>query len=193
MGFRQPVAIIPNGIDIPSPIEKTPGGMRTLLFLGRIHPVKGLDMLLPAWGSVQVCFPDWELRIIGPDNGGYLDKMRSLASKLGLMRVEFFGPLFGAEKWQAYAEADLFVLPTCSENFGMSVAEALASGMPAIVTRGAPWSGLSGYGAGWWVEPSRDALVASLENAMALPADSLMAMGQCGRGLHSAIGHVTHQ
>lgn len=181
MGFRQPVAIIPNGIDIPPLMAKTKSGTRTLLFLGRIHPVKGLDMLLPAWGAVQERFPDWQLRIVGPDNGGYLDKMLTLASKLGLRRVEFCGSLYGAEKLRAYAEADLFVLPTYSENFGMSVAEALATGTPAIVTDSAPWSGLSEHEAGWWIETSRDALVASLERAMASSADTLAAMGRRGR------------
>lgn len=68
MGFRQPVAVIPNGIDIPKRWPKTPSQSCTLLFLGRIHPKKGIDVLLHAWRAVMNRFPDWDLQIIGPDN-----------------------------------------------------------------------------------------------------------------------------
>lgn len=180
MGFRQPVAIIPNGVDIPALANETTCGMRTLLFLGRIHPIKGLDMLLPAWAAVQARFPDWRLRITGPDNG-YLSQARNLASALGLQRVEFSGALYGEEKWHAYQDADLFVLPTYSENFGMSVAEALAAGTPAIVTQGAPWSGLVTEKAGLWIEIGLDPLVAALEALLLHSHDELSAMGQRGR------------
>lgn len=181
LGFKQPVAIIPNGIDVPDLGEKKPGAMRTLLFLGRIHRKKGLDILLPAWGAVQHRFPDWRLKIVGPDNSGYLAQMRRLAAGLGLDRVEFAGPLYGSEKTLAYAQADLFVLPTYSENFGISVAEALAAGTPAIVTKGAPWEGLSSHGCGWWIDIGVDPLISCLENAMSRSHDELDEMGQRGR------------
>lgn len=181
MGFRQPVAIIPNGIDIPELQPKAEKDYRTLLFLGRVHPVKGLDMLLPAWRVVQDRFPDWHLKIVGPDNRGHLGEMRRLASELLLERIEFSGGLFGAQKWQAYRDADLFVLPTYSENFGMSVAEALAAGTPTIVSKGAPWSGLDTRKAGWWIDIGIDPLVACLEQALAESSNSLTAMGLRGR------------
>jgi len=180
MGFRQPVAVLPNGIDIPPLQEKPAGGQRTLLFLSRIHPKKGLDMLLPAWRAVQDRFPEWRLRIVGPDNGGYLGKMKSLAADLGVTRVEFMGAVYGQHKWQMYHDADLFVLPTHSENFGMAVAEALAAGTPAIVTKGAPWAELEQRGAGWWIEIGVDPLVACLEQALACPTETLEHMGQQG-------------
>lgn len=181
MGFRQPVAIIPNGIDVP-PFESKQGGMvRTLLFLGRVHPKKGLDMLLPAWQAVQDRFPDWRLMIAGPDNGGYLDEMQHLAAQLHLKRIEFSGELKGREKLEAYRRADIFVLPTYSENFGMTVAEALAAGTPAIVTHGAPWEGLNQHDAGWWIEVGKDSLVACLEDALARSHDALAEMGLHGR------------
>jgi len=181
MGFRQPVAVIPNGIDVPPQMVRLRKGVRTLLFLGRINPIKGLDMLLPAWQAVQSRFPNWQLRIVGADNGGYLDKLRALAAELGLERVEFCGPLYGQDKWRAYGEADLFVLPTYSENFGLAVAEALAAGTPAIVTRGAPWHGLETQGAGWWIEIGLDPLVACLESALIQSSVVLAVMGQQGR------------
>lgn len=185
MGFRQPVAIIPNGIDIPDLVPKTlnesRNESRTLLFLGRVHPIKGLDMLLPVWRAVQGRFLEWRLRIVGPDNRGYLAEMQRLASELHLERVEFSGALRGEQKWQAYQEADLFVLPTYSENFGMAVAEALAAGTPAIVTRGAPWAGLEQQGAGWWIDIGVDSLVACLEDALSHSPESLAEIGQNGR------------
>jgi glycosyltransferase involved in cell wall biosynthesis len=181
MGFPQPVAIIPNGIDIPGLPAKVVRPHRTLLFLGRIHPIKGLDMLLPAWRAVQDRFPDWQLRIVGPDNGGYLSQMQRMVVDLRLKRIEFCGALYGEQKWTAYRQADLFVLPTYSENFGMAVAEALASGTPAIVSKGAPWPGLVRQGAGWWVDIGMDPLVACLENALARPATELAKMGSRGR------------
>lgn len=181
MGFKQPVAIIPNGIDIPL-LKRVPRNeVRTLLFLGRIHPKKGLDFLIKAWQVVSPRFPEWHLRIIGPDNDGYLPRIEALASELKLARIAFYGPLYGEAKLNAYREAELFVLPTHSENFGMTVAEALAAGTPAIVTRGAPWSGLETHGAGWWIEIGLDPLVSCLEDALAQPRKALQIMGERGR------------
>jgi len=181
MGFRQPVAIIPNGVDIPQGKPNRSRDSRTLLFLGRIHPIKGLDLLLPAWAAVQSRFPEWRLRIVGPNDGGYLPRMRQLADKLKLQRIEFAGALLGDAKWRAYLDAELFVLPTYSENFGMTVAEALASGIPAVVTKGAPWRGLKEHGAGWWIDTNLSSLVASLDDALSRPRNELTAMGVQGR------------
>jgi glycosyltransferase involved in cell wall biosynthesis len=186
LGFRQPVAIIPNGIDIPNPRPKVPGDSRTLLFLGRIHPVKGLDVLLPAWRAVQDRFPEWRLVIAGNDDGyygksGYLDELHILVQKLGVKRIEFRGELRGAIKLKAYQDADLFVLPSYSENFGVTVAEALAAGTPAVVTKGAPWSGLVKQGGGWWIDMGIEPLVACLEDALPRSAPELDVMGIRGR------------
>lgn len=181
LGFHQPVAVIPNGIDIPDLKEQPQGKYRTLLFLGRVHPIKGLDLLLPAWQTIQYRFPDWRLRIVGPDNGGYLAQMQTLAKKLALTRIEFAGAVYGQQKWQVYRDADLFVLPTYSENFGMAVAESLAAGTPAVVTKGAPWQGLETQGAGWWIDIGLDPLVAALEQALAGSPAVLEEMGQRGR------------
>ncbi|MCP9451546.1 MAG: glycosyltransferase [Nitrospira sp.] len=182
LGFRQPVAIIPNGIDIPEPIPKREQPLRTLLFLSRIHPKKGLDLLLPAWQAVQDHFPAWRLVIAGPrDSDGYLEKMQALAAQLELKRLEFIGEVKGAQKWETYSQADLFVLPTYSENFGNVVAEALASGIPAIVSKGAPWAGLVEKRAGWWIDIGVAPLVSCLMQALALSSDQLSEMGQRGR------------
>ena len=181
LGFKQPVCIIPGGVDIfplQTPKETSP---RHLLFLGRIHPVKGIDILLRAWSRVQTHFPDWTLDIAGPDDGGYLPEMQRLASSLKLERVAFLGPLYGEEKRRAYESASLFVLPTHSENFGMTVAESLAAGTPAIVTKGAPWSKLPGMRAGWWIDIGTEPLTACLKESLNLPQEQLLRMGQAGK------------
>jgi glycosyltransferase involved in cell wall biosynthesis len=166
LGFTQPVCMLPNGIDLPPLIRGTHDGRRQLLFLGRIHPQKGVEVLLRAWQVVAGRFPEWELRIAGPEQRGYLARMQALAAQLRLERIEFSGPAYGEAKLRAYRQASLFVLATYSESFGVTVAEALAAGTPAIVTQGAPWAGLVEQGAGWWIEMGLDPLVACLEQEM---------------------------
>jgi glycosyltransferase involved in cell wall biosynthesis len=186
LGFNQPVAVIPNGIDVPELMLRTPSSFRTLLFLGRIHPVKGVDVLLNAWAAVMDRFADWRLLVVGTDMGyrkecGYLETLKALATKLKAKRITFVGPLYGEAKLAAYREAGLFVLPSHSENFGVTIAESLAAGTPAIVTKGAPWSGLAEQGAGWWIDIGVDALVACLKEAMAQSRDELARRGINGR------------
>jgi glycosyltransferase involved in cell wall biosynthesis len=181
LGFKQPVCIISCGVNLDPLMKKQDGGRRQLLFLGRIHPIKGVDNLLHAWHAIENKFSDWDLHITGPDEDGYLAEMQALAAKLQLQRVFFRGPLFGEDKKAAYSNASLYVLPTHSENFGITVAEALAAGVPAIVTKGAPWEGLEKYGAGWWIEIGVEPLVACLEQAIAQSDVKLASMGQAGR------------
>lgn len=184
LGFRQPVAIIPNGIDIPAlPLGEPRRGERsTLLFLGRVHRIKGVDQLLHAWGALNGRYPEWDLAIVGPsDPPGYLDEMQALATRLGLARVSFPGVLYGSAKSEAYWNADLFVLPTHSENFGLVIGEALAHACPVITTREAPWAGLETERCGWWIEDSLEALTAALDHAMSLGRGALAEMGTHGR------------
>jgi len=177
-----PVAIIPNGIDVPDgPVPTRPGGMRTLLFLSRIHPKKGIDLLLHAWQRLEQRHPNWRLAIVGTGETEHVAHVKALAARLDVRRVDFSGPAYGAAKDAAYVGASLFVLPTHSENFAMVVAEALAHGCPAVVTRGAPWSGLDTEHCGWWIENDPDVLHATLDHALSLPPDALAVMGQNGR------------
>jgi glycosyltransferase involved in cell wall biosynthesis len=182
-GLRNPVAVIPNGIDLPVLTSDTaPAAVeRTLLSLGRIHPKKGLDRLVRTWSKVESDFPAWRLKIVGPDELGYTAKLKNLASELALSRVTFAAPLYGPEKFAALQDADLFALATLNENFGLVVAEALASGTPALSTTGAPWSGLVTHGCGWWVDPEIDSLAAVLAEAMSMPRRALKDMGSKGR------------
>jgi glycosyltransferase involved in cell wall biosynthesis len=181
MGFMQPVAIIPNGIDVPLYRPKQEGPIRTLLFLGRLHPVKGIDSLLRSWARLQSEFTEWRLQISGPGDEDYVRSLKLLSSQLQLTRIHFSGPLYGADKFEAYRQADLYVLPSHSENFGMTIAEALACGTPCIVSKGAPWSCLRTRNAGWWHDISENALFDVLVDAMGKSQVDLEIMGENGR------------
>jgi glycosyltransferase involved in cell wall biosynthesis len=182
LGFKQPVSVIPIGIDIP-PYKRMmlDGKTRTLLYLGRIHPEKGIENLLYAWHAILNNFPEWHVKIIGPDRIGHLAKLKKLASKLKLKRIDFLDALYGEDKINAYRTADIFVLPSPSENFGIAVAEALSVGIPAIATKGTPWSELELRGAGWWIDQGIDSLVDCLKTVMNLSRDTLRLMGERGR------------
>jgi len=179
-GLRQPVAIIPNGIDIPTPREKS-ANQRTVLSLGRIHPKKGLDILLRAWAMLEPDWPDWQLRIVGPSEAGHDAFLKSLSRELRLSRVSIEGAVYGDAKNEIYNATTVFVLPTLNDNFAITVAEALAAGIPVIATRGAPWSGLVEERCGWWIEHGVEPLAVALADAMARPADELSVMGARGR------------
>lgn len=182
-GIRAPVAVIPNGIDIPPVIaQHTPAKpRRTLLFLSRLHPKKGLPNLIAAWSRLAPERPSWDLVIAGQDEGSHRAELEALVAASAVPNVTFTGPIYGAQKQALLRDADLFVLPTRSENFGIAVAEALAYGVPAVVTTGAPWSGLHSEGCGWWIGQGVSPLVAALAEATALPPADRQAMGLRGR------------
>jgi glycosyltransferase involved in cell wall biosynthesis len=210
-----------NSSTIHDPQSTVCNPVRTALFLSRIHPKKGLPLLLEVWARLRP--QGWQLRIVGPDEGGHLAELKRLCEKLGLewedeaniehrrgdegdslastpterrykaeqvtdpfniqhskFNILFSGPLDGEEKWRAYRAADLFVLPTYSENFGIAVAEALACSVPVITTTGAPWAGLLDRRCGWWVAPEVDAIGRALEEAIGMNDAEREAMG--GRG-----------
>lgn len=182
LGLRRPIAIIPNGTDLPEwrdlPYPK--GTPRKMLFLSRIHPVKGLLNLVQAWHTVRPS--GWQMVIAGPDEGGHQAIVEAAIRQAGLQNeFVFTGSVDGAEKTALYRSADLFVLPTFSENFGLVIAEALACGVPVITTKGAPWSGLHTHHCGWWIDIGVEPLVAALREAMNLPPETLRDMGRRGR------------
>ncbi|AXC64065.1 glycosyltransferase [Rhodobacter sphaeroides] len=182
-GLRNPIAVVPNSVSIP-PLQGGSNprpGMRRLLFLSRIHPKKGLPYLLRAWAAVEDARPDWELIIAGPDELNHTKEMQLYARKLNVSRVRWLGPIHGEAKSSLYAGADIFILPTHAENFGLVVAEALSHGVPAITTRNAPWSGLREYGCGWWIDLNDQTLRATLLQATELPRRALGEMGRKGR------------
>ena len=153
---------------------------RTALFVGRIYPVKGLPMLVEAWARVRPV--GWEMKIVGPDEAGHQSEVEALIREAGLgADFEFAGALEGDALHQAYDNADLLILPSYTENFGMVVAEALAHGCPVIASQGSPWSGLLEHGCGWWPAVSSDGLADALQEATSLARDQLELMGVKGR------------
>jgi glycosyltransferase involved in cell wall biosynthesis len=193
-GLKNPVALIPHGIDVEN-YESLPlrseaeaslplwKGRRILLSLSRVHPKKGLPVLLEAWGRLGREREDWLLVIGGPDQRGHLSELKQLVADRGLSEsVLFAGPLFGDRKLAAYALAALFVLPSYSENFGVAVAEALAAGLPVVTTSGTPWKDLQERGCGWCADAgSAEHLAETLRAALPVPKRELIEMGAKGR------------
>jgi poly(glycerol-phosphate) alpha-glucosyltransferase len=165
-GLRNPICRIPNGVDLPEvsdshPLRERRGGPRVLLFLGRLHPKKGLVNALRAWAEVMghgarnVGLGDWQFVIAGWDQGGHGDELKALCRELGLdysekpsdtsgnsdtsgagsaPRVIFYGPVFGREKDVLMRTAEAFILPSFSEGLPMAVLEAWAYGLPVLMT-----------------------------------------------------------
>jgi glycosyltransferase involved in cell wall biosynthesis len=189
LGLAAPVEIIPHGVAPHAGVASArSGGARRLLFLSRLHPKKGLDLLLRAWARLAPTHPDWQLDVAGPDEegrhaAGHGAAMRALARALDLPRVRFLGPATGAAKDELMAGAALFVLPSRGENFGLVAGEALAAGVPVVTTTETAWNGLAADGCGWSVPPDLDALAAALADAMGRPPAELAAMGAKGRAL----------
>jgi glycosyltransferase involved in cell wall biosynthesis len=177
-----PVTTIANGVDLPPLHAAGKGETRTALFLGRIYPVKGLPMLVEAWAKARP--RDWRLRLAGPDEAGHRALVQKLIDDAGLAgQIEFVGPVEGSAKAAAFAEADLFILPSHSESFGMAIGEALAHGLPVLTTTAVPWPALRQHGCGWSVEPTPSGLAEGLRAATAEGRNVLSAMGAKGRAL----------
>ena len=142
-------------------------------------------MLVEAWARVRPA--GWKLRIVGPDEGGHRGEVESVARRTGVATsVEFIGELAGLAKEAAYEGADLFILPSYTENFGMVVAEAMAHSLPVVTTTGTPWSLLPERGCGWWVAPTVDCIAQALSTATALNDKTLRTMGMRGREIVSS-------
>jgi glycosyltransferase involved in cell wall biosynthesis len=183
-GLSAPIAIIPHGVGLPAIPASRPEttDCRTALFLSRIHPKKGLPMLLEAWARVRPA--GWRLRVVGPDKGGHREELERMATGLGIRDcIEFSGALQGAAKSAAFHQSELFILPTRSENFGIAIAEAMAHGLPVITTHGAPWQILETGRCGWWVPVSTDAIAAALDDATRRDASDLASIGARGRDI----------
>jgi len=186
LGLSQPVAMVENGIYLPaealvSSARAARGARRTLLYLGRVHPIKGLDAVVRARACLEPHFPDWDLKIVGPDAASHQKELQALASTLGCLRVSFGPPQFGDIRDRTLAAADLYVLASHSENFALSVAEALAAGLPVVCSRGAPWSGIESHGCGAWVPNTPEELERALRSQMSQSRSVLTHAGDRGR------------
>ncbi|QJR30727.1 glycosyltransferase [Limnobacter profundi] len=180
-GLDIPVVQIPNGVVVPKFVRNVEPELKKVITLGRVHKKKGLKNLLVAWSFLESSFPDWELEIIGPDDGGELQILKNLAMQMKLRRVVFSGAVFGDAKWYKYHSASIFVLPTLSDNFAITVAESLACAVPVISSKGAPWEGLNEFKCGKWVEVGEYPLRKGLEEMMQLSSTERLEMGFRGR------------
>jgi glycosyltransferase involved in cell wall biosynthesis len=187
-----PIITIPNGIELPKQPElcRLQDGRpsrkgKTALFLGRLYPIKGLPMLVEAWARVRP--GGWNLVIAGPDESGHRAEIERVVRRHGLtQQVSLAGPVAPQDRMSVYASTDLFILPSYSESFGMSVGEALACGLPVITTTGTPWSQLVERGCGWRVAPTVEGLAGALRDAMSSDAATLTAMGEKGKAYVAA-------
>ena len=180
-GYRQPVAIVPIGMDVPeveSREKEDAGRVRKIVFFGRLHKVKGVDRLIRAWE--RVASEGWELVVAGPDCG-MLEELKGIVAERKLPRVSFVGEINGHAKYEFLAGGDVYVLPSDTENFGVTVAEALASGTPVIASQGTPWQGLERERCGRWVPIGVESLAAALKEMMAANDEERAAMGARGR------------
>lgn len=192
LGLKQPIAVIPNGVTFPPfSIDRNQlagDQPRVMLFLSRIHPKKGLLSLLKAWKEAS---PNgWQLVLAGPDETGHQKEVEQLAEVLGISsQVSFPGNLNDQQKWEWYRNADVFVLPSYSENFGIVVAEALAAGLPVIATHGTPWAELPVRRIGWHVPHEPTALAMAITEATTMADLDRKAMGETARAwAHEAFG-----
>lgn len=186
LGFTRPAGVVPNGLSIAG-IEKkklipSEGSHLKILFLSRIHPKKGIELLIEAMYRLK----DQKIRLViaGAGNADYMEELRQLTIKRKVEnKIVFVGGVYDKDKWELYAQADLFVLPTYSENFGLVVIEALAAGIPVITTKGTPWQELETFKCGWWIDMSIGALAKAILEAKNKSSVELHKMGERGRNL----------
>ena len=176
------VAILPHGVDIPplpAPQESASGTLR-MLYLGRLDPIKGIENLLTACRILLDTSPlKWSLRIVGGGDVEYVRQLDERVRELGLAgQVALTGAVTGQAKEQVFDAVDLVVVPSHRESFGLVVAEALAHGVPVVVSTGAPWKAIEAVRCGLFVSNSPEALAGAIERIQTM---ALREMGLRGR------------
>lgn len=168
-----PVAMIPNGVRVDL-ADGAPAGAAyrrqlaipdtavVIAFLGRLHPIKRLDLLAAAFATLRARGRDVHLVLAGPDEGALADGLAETLRADG-DRLHLVGPVEGAAKAALLSAADVGVQCSDSESFGMSVAEFLSAGTPVVVTRTCPWQVIDREGCGLWVEQSAAAMAEALD------------------------------
>jgi glycosyltransferase involved in cell wall biosynthesis len=196
-GVKNPVCIIPNGVDIPTDTDKLKrqnpvwnetiqNNKKVLLFLGRIHPKKGLTNLIKAWETVhnEQKNNDWVLAIAGWDQGGYEDELKKMVKDAQLGNEIFFlGSQFNLQKELCFAHADAFILPSFSEGLPMAVLEAWAYNLPVLMTRQCNLPKGFESGAALQIDTSTRSIADGLLNLFSASQAQLNAIGNAGNNL----------
>ena len=200
-GLTQPIAILPNGIsdnlltneackDHNNLLFRNKYGIakdtKILLFLSRIHPFKGLDLLLRSIHKIKNQFVDknWVFVIAGIDELNHENDLKLLVEELKLSKiVKFIGPQYAEDKIQVFDVASSFILPSKGENFGIAVIEALARGVPVITTKNTPWKELETSKCGWWVDRTEEGFINAFTDLFSSTTEELENMGVNGINL----------
>jgi len=212
--LRGPITIIPNGVDLPiegsikyRSIDEL-AGMRKILFLGRLHPKKGLPNLIRAFknniinrGSNQEC--RWQLIVAGWDQVGHESELKSLCDELGLSwsdrgissggqesqtltpesEIHFYGPAFGQQKEDLLRSSDAFILPSLSEGLPMSVLEGWAYSLPVLMTEECNMPEGFAAGAALRITTDIEGIASGLDTLFSMSEAERLAMGDCGKEL----------
>lgn len=181
-GLSNPICIIPNGVDLPPETGLIERNGKVCLYLGRLHPKKGISSLLRAWAKARS--HGWRLVVAGWGQSAHEREFRDLARDLNLnSSVDFIGPRFGADKASCFQSASAFILPSLSEGLPVAVLEAWSYGLPVAIT---PECNLpEGYaeGAALRLESNEDGIAAGLSLLFNLGEAQLRGMGVRGRRL----------
>lgn len=185
LGYNSNIKVVRLGIDAESiEMKRSWKKSRQILFLSRVHVKKGINFLVEAADVLRNELQGYKILVAGEGEADYVEDMKRMICDRGLQDiVQLIGGVYGDEKWRLFQTSDFFVLPTHSENFGLAIAESLASGTPVITTVGTPWSDLNSSEAGAWIEIGTEPLVETLRRFLCLKEDELETMGRNGRKL----------
>ena len=196
-GLKGPIALIPNGVSkdwlgSEGNAERfrrefsMPEGKRIMFFLSRITPQKGLPVLLEAWAAHRRVLQDWRLIIAGTDELSHRKALVNQVAALSLGdSVIFLGPLYGADKRDAFAASDAFVLPSHGEGSPMAILDALGAGVPVLTTHRAPWEDLERHRCGWWTPNDAGGIGEALVDISRRSHEELVSFGARGKALVS--------
>ena len=185
LGYNEKVKVVPNAVNVEE-IKRKDSWKRTktILFLARVHMQKGVRFLFEATSALKNELRGYKVVIAGEGAPSYIETLKQMALQSGVQDIiSFAGGVYGEEKWNLFRKADVFVLPSFSENFGIAIAEALASGTPDITTKGTPWTDLEKYNCGWHTEIGTLPTVNALKEFLQLDEQTLETMGRNGRRL----------
>lgn len=194
LGYKNPVAVIPNPVPIPSFINELQNdrSVKCIGFLGRLHPRKNVEALIEAWIELGDKARQAKLVIMGKGDGDYEQHLKNIVRSHSLSNVEFAGFVTGREKFERLASLTALCVPSDFENFGMIVTEALSVGTPVIASLGTPWQELNTEHCGFWVQNDADTLADAIKAVLELPADEISRMGENGKQLVKEKYQDTH-